>query len=710
MDVMDDRPLAVRRKRRASSALADPADKETTRQQIEEKTTTLDAPCEQPKTPGNRKKKTRFSDSVLEIGESSSAGALSSTGLTPAINRTLLIPVKSTDKVKKRLSLPLQLMKPAASRSSTGSPLSAGPVEVQFKPLRQVIDPRTMRKLKRNHLSETTNEIYAEKKSSKTALQQEINDLRSELALARRKESNANDTGNDTGNATDMTHENSTRIVELEEEISNLKQEMREQSVAVNPSNPEASTNRSSVSSPAPFDIDDSESIMQHADNAIDLTGGESLSEPPMSEASTQTSLISPTISEMLRSARLEYEHLFPGETAIGLEATDPVPFIQAMITRVESLKKKIDRLGKDIPVVETSRINMKNQFDSALHQLEHHRKSIKTMKSKIGEEKSRADTAELEIATLEVRVENAESKHDKTKKERDDHQRSIERLQPALEHYQDEVAKLTREVLKMEASHEDSMAKLRLDYETSNRVALAARDIFFSDTISDLEAQIAAETTGRRKAEESAVERLNRLKVLENREAELQAAVHEKQSIIRQLETEIRQNLFLHANEVGQLNVRIGELSSNISSTNAELTIVRQETSRLSQLVEQEKAAGLKAVESMQSEVKKCVNNVDAVKDDHTEGVKKRGDEVAQSFGLITPVVDGGRFRDAEADEKVDGHVELMRGKPSKSRPDSGIGLWGTSIEEEIENGDIVMDDAGMAAGMGIEDYPWTM
>ncbi len=107
-----------------------------------------------------------------------------------------------------------------------------------------------------------------------------------------------------------------------------------------------------------------------------------------------------------------------------------------------------------------------------------------------------------------------------------------------------------------------------------------------------------------------------------------------------------------------------------------------------------------------MQSKIKNCFKEVDALKDDHAEGAKKRGEQVAQSFGLITPVVEGGRFRDAEADEKVEGHVELLRGKATKKRPDSGVGLWRSTIEEEDGDGDVVMGDPDETIDMTNENH----
>ncbi|KAL8997919.1 MAG: hypothetical protein Q9169_002912 [Polycauliona sp. 2 TL-2023] len=713
MENIDDRPLAVRRKRRASAALTALPNKEVNRQQIDEEILLEDAPREPPKTPGNRKKRTRFSDSVIEIGAGSmtdlTSAASSSTGLTPALNRTILIPVKSTDKVKKRLSLPTQLMTPASSsRSSTSSPLSTGPIEIQFAPLSQKISDRTMRRLKRNHLSETTNEIHEENKRSKKALQQEIEELRNELALARQQGNQTN-----TDNTTGATQGETGRIEQLENEILDLKQEMREHSTTMEHPISEAIHDRSSVlpsppiervssSPPIPVEIDASSDFDLPTADSADLSSTEfhpeEIEKPftvSVAEASTQASLPSPALSDVFRTARLRFERLFPGETTIGLDVSDPEPFIQVLIERAKSLKKEHDRIEKELPIKEASRINMKNNFDRALNQVEHIRTQIQVSKAKFDEEKDRTRTAELEVSTLEARVENAESKTRELKKQRDDNQRSVERLQDALEHYRSETEKLTRTVLQMESVHDADMAKIRSDYQASNAAALRARDVIHDDAVSDLSAEIDAEKIGRLKAEESAVKRLERIKELENRQAELRGTVNQKQAIIRQLETQIEQKGSGHEDEVGQLNVRIGELVSTLASVNVELVKAKEEATRLSKLVEQEKAAGIKAIESMQSEMKQCVKKVDAVKDDHAEGAKKRGEQVAQSFGLMTPVVEGGRFRDAEADEKVEGHVELLRGKATKKRPDSGVAMWEKTIEEEDGDGDVVMEDS---------------
>ncbi|KAL8714609.1 MAG: hypothetical protein Q9220_001557 [cf. Caloplaca sp. 1 TL-2023] len=630
-----------------------------------------DEPLVPPKTPGNRKKKARFSEPVV------SNVASISTGLTPALTRTRIIPEKTLKKTG-RFSLPSQLMTPAASPRSAGFSPSPSPTVIQFAPIRQAIGARMMRRLKRNHLSQEVNEIEAGRKKSKFALQQEIEDLRNELAMARDHTSaTKDDDGQISGNA--------ERIADLETEIGNLKQEMREQSVVATPS---VGLHDEELSLPAMIlDQDNDFDIYVDPEDGDHQQEIQASPEPGSAvEAATQASLPSPIFSDVFRSARLALERLFPGELPLGLEVTDPQPLFEAMIERTRALKSDVVATGQKISVSETSCNNMKNHFDAVLQKLERSRDFVDFLKSKHTEEKDRACSAELEIATLEARCDQVEEQYNAAKKKRDEHQRSIERLQPALQHYQKEVKDLTDTIMRLESSHEIGLEAFREEMTAFFRHTTLTKELAFEEARSDLQAQIDAETNGRRKAEESAVERLDRIKALEHRGEELQAAVHEKQSIIRDLESSIEHQNLQQESEVGQLNVRIGELVSDLSSTNAELASVRQETSNLTSILEQEKAAGLQAVQAMQSEIHRCASELDTVKDNHVEGIKKRGEQVAQSFGLMTPVVEGGRFRDAEVDEKIEGVVEISRGKGKQRRPDSGVGLWDMIAEEEGE------------------------
>ncbi|KAI4193536.1 MAG: hypothetical protein LQ346_003892 [Caloplaca aetnensis] len=679
MDGVDERPLAVRRKRRTTSGPLDPPAQpvqEANTQQLGAESTTENASREPPKTPGNRKKRLRFSDPIERISSSS-------TGLTPALNRTRLLPSNSTQSIRKRLSLPTQLTRPVVSPLSPQFPNSLS-TTYQFAPLRQAIDPRMMRRLRRNHMADEINNVYAERRAkSKLVLQQEVEDLRRELALAR-------DPGNEASDTTEATPESAERIAELENELFSLKQEMQEQPTAIDTA------------------------VRQHVDDDETMTFGDSASDGPGSheqvvvledensaafntdqtrspttgvEASTQVDLPSPTLSDICRSARLSFEYLFPGENTIGLDVSDPQPLIGAIISRAETLKAELALAEQKLTVTETSQTNMGKNFKDALARLESARSHFDALKEACEGEKERARASELEASTMEARWQNSNDKRRDAEQHRDENRRSIERLQPALEYYQHEVKELTQTIIDLETSHEAVVKDLRVELADDSDAAQACQQIAFEEAKWDLEAQVAAETIGRRKAEQSAVERLHRIKELENLQAELRSAVNEKQCIIRNLEAELENTKSGHESEVGQLNVRIGKLVSDLSSTNAELTATRNEATRLADLVEQEKAAGLRAVEAMQREMKQCSSTVDAVKDTHAEGVKKRGEEVAQSFGLMTPVIEGGKFRDAEADEKVEGHVQFVRGKKRMSRPDSGVEVWGSIVEEGEED-----------------------
>ncbi|KAL8837017.1 MAG: hypothetical protein Q9170_002671 [Blastenia crenularia] len=680
MDGVDERPLAVRRKRRISTRLIDTVAHEETSDGDSAGQNAADPP----KTPGKRKKRLRFSDPVETI-------ASSSTGLTPALNRTKLLPAHSVETARKRLSLPTQLMNPAASPSSLLSLNSPSPYVVQFAPLRQAIDPRMMRRLRRNHMGEELNSIYAEQRKSKLGLQQEIKDLRKELAIVKDNGEQAADLGT-------RTPGDAGRIEELEDELNRLKQEMCEPSSTTDTTLfPNASEDRSdpNACSPDPS-VFSSEQVLDLQNGDVAITGTDRPRSPiNVVEASTQVDLPSPSLSDICRSGRLSFEYLFPGETALGLDVSDPQPLIEAMISRAEKLKTEIGRVEQKIAVSETSTTNMGRNFKDVLARLDNARSQLNALNEEYAAEKTRANTAELEVSTLEARMDNTREKCSELEKQRDENQRSIERLQPALDYYQLEVKELTQTILDLESSHEIALKDLHTELADDNDAAQACQQLAFEEAKSDLEAQVAAETTGRRKAEQSAVERLVRINELENRQRELQSAVHEKQTVIRDLESEIEQSKSGQEKEVGQLNVRIGELVSDLSSANAELAATRTEVTRLANIVEEEKAEGLKAVESIQQEMKTCANKVDAVKDDHAEGIKQRGEQVAQSFGLMTPVMESGRFRDAEVDEKVEGHVELVRGKKRAHRPDSGVEIWGM-IAEEVEE-EIVDDDVEM-------------
>ncbi|KAL2024885.1 hypothetical protein VTK56DRAFT_3584 [Thermocarpiscus australiensis] len=123
------------------------------------------------------KKRVRLSDPGPTSGTEDEA---STTGLTPMIHRTSL----SGNRQSRRHSNPARFLHASngsgiMAPDSQGSPVSG---EVRLLPLRQVLDGRIKRRIRRNGLSEEMNSICAERRRRAQETKAEIERLRAELA------------------------------------------------------------------------------------------------------------------------------------------------------------------------------------------------------------------------------------------------------------------------------------------------------------------------------------------------------------------------------------------------------------------------------------------------------------------------------------------------------------------------------------------------
>ena len=150
-----------------------------------------------PATPGRRqsklaKKKVRFSDpgpsgtaadDDAEVDESMDILS-TSTGLTPMIRRTALRS-KTTPKPcrtpRRRASTPFSRHVTSGSNASQATPTSPLSGEMTFLPLRQVLEGRVVRRLRRNGLSEEMNSIHSAKRNSIRKTATLVEALRREL-------------------------------------------------------------------------------------------------------------------------------------------------------------------------------------------------------------------------------------------------------------------------------------------------------------------------------------------------------------------------------------------------------------------------------------------------------------------------------------------------------------------------------------------------
>ena len=667
---MDDQPLAVRRKRRLTSSLVD-GDDASSPQKSGSSAGTTSASA---KTPTKAKKKVRFSDPGPEVG----AMASSSTGLTPAMKRTSVTPGSNMSPPKtprslgqgsrRRRSLPLDLSNalPSPSRTPPAIPISG---EVQFAPYRQILDERLKRRIKRNRMSEEQNQIEAEKSKPKAAWKQEMQELKKELATARQLQQETKDT---------VKEENdSRRIQELEHEIETLRREMRERSMTVEPSTVDVAT--PDAESPVPAIYDDNATddfvMVNPAENG-NFNGREALRDTThlhvtmnSTDAASQASLgSSEAENDSFRSARLSLERLFPGEITLSLTANDPQPLLSTMIERLQSLKTLVLISEDSLARTKTQESNLRAQFNAVLQQLSRARNYAEEAATKRDNEKDRADAAEAAGQAVQQELEKASGDIKLLGTDVDEKERSIHKLQDALEGYRREIARLEVLITKMESDHDVAQTKLRHEMD---------------EAVADLDCQVAAETVGRRAAEGESVERGERIKQLRHLEQELRGAINDKQEVIRDLEQKFANATEKQEKEVGGLNAKIGQMASDLEEAKSDMNKLKADNKTLFFRIEEEKAAGVKAVESIQAEMSRCVEKSEDVKTEYIKDMRTRGVEVGEHKGLLTPVT-GGRYKD------VEGYVEVQRGKGKRKR-DSGIHV----VEEENEEDEEFMLDS---------------
>ncbi|KAF4975589.1 hypothetical protein FZEAL_7642 [Fusarium zealandicum] len=190
---MQDLPIALRRSRRSSVKPEPMAD-------------VPESPRATAKTPRRgTKRRVRFSDPGLSSASS---------GLTPMVGRVSV----STPKRRRHSSAPVEGT-PTSSRSkSPGLPQSG---EVTFLPLRQVLDGRVQRRLRRNGLSEEMNTIQQEKRRRAQESKEEIDRLRGELKARDREIYELQ-------NATIVI--DTDRIWDLEKQIQDLQKQLSKRS------------------------------------------------------------------------------------------------------------------------------------------------------------------------------------------------------------------------------------------------------------------------------------------------------------------------------------------------------------------------------------------------------------------------------------------------------------------------------------------------
>ena len=546
--------------------------------------------------------------------------------------------------------------------------------EVQFVPLRQALDGRMKRRLRRNHLSEEMNNIQAEKRTE-TQWRREICALKEEIASFRQRQNNGQGLADDHGME-------AHRIQKLEHELQELKKETSQEP---------------NLFETEPFDQEEGIFIDDTLEDFVDAYADDSSvlqDRTPMqvqqttNDTAVQASLLPCSDPDVLRNARLSLEYLFPGEIALGLIPEDPQPLLDVMLVRLETLKTQVLVAEDSLSTTQMQESNLRTQFNAVLEQLDRSRRYAEKVSAKHAAEKARADSAQIQLQSVGQTANQSQMQIQYLENECAEKEVSNQKLQTALDTYRVEVGKLEELINRIEGDQEEAVRNTRSQMD---------------EAVADLECHVAAETAGRREAEAAVVERDAKIVELRNRENDLMSTVNEKQMIIRDLETLFAQERSRHESSLGFQNVRIGNLSNELSEVQRLLEDTRhqrfgaeQACALLAQKLQEERDAGLRALAAVQTELASCASNTHEIKAAHEIDVKRRGEEVAEHKGLLTPVTVT-RFKDADVNfdfhdqhaQHVDGHVQVRRGKgrPAnlKPRPDSGIHIVEEDDEEEM-------------------------
>lgn len=452
-----------------------------------------------------RTKRVRFSDPGFDIGPSNS-----DTGLTPALRRTTLFPSKS------------HAFSPSkARRRSAPCPQTPSDVEeLHFLPLKQVLDTRLRRRLRRSHLSEEVNDIEAAQREDEIS--------RRELAVLRSK-STANEDRiaellfeleSQRQLGIEVYDEEDARVQALRGELDTLRKDAMELPPPIQPDSPtevasddgwwissdtSALRESSPPSSPPPQQSDmavqadlehpaslaelkvlklDSQRLNRElSDSRAALSAIHAdLNTLGYSNASASTDTILHDLHHSFRTARLELEHLLPGETVDGLES--PRMLLPSLLTHVRMLLGRLHAAQRTASTHAQSESSLRTQFNLSLSRIaDLENRGTVLLAEQTVLRGAMADKDE-QLTDLEnagrariVMLDERDAERDRLRAEavmqREDGQKaelSITRLQGALGKYRGEVVELEKLVGRMEDERAGWQRRFTQDHDVLER------------------------------------------------------------------------------------------------------------------------------------------------------------------------------------------------------------------------------------------------
>ncbi|KAI2469085.1 hypothetical protein F4781DRAFT_422250 [Annulohypoxylon bovei var. microspora] len=310
------------------------------------------------KTPSKArsKKRVRFSDPGPEIEHHDAA---STTGLTPMVRRTSLGVAPSPK--RRRHSTPAgQRSNPDDEDELSHGSNSNNGNEVRFLSLRQVLDDRVKRRIRRNGLSEEMNTITQEKRRRTQDQKTELQRLRDELADKDHEIERLQNT---------TVAQDTARIMELEYEIDSLRNELRRQCEP----GPDVDQTRHydwTLAARDPF----SDTVMDDDDAFGDTTMADLVCSTPSKRRASASfptpPCTSPTIPatpcSMRRGAPVTPQSHISVQAHIGVQASLPDPEKEALEAELGSLRLELTKLSEVLETHETLKSRIADKLTAA--------------------------------------------------------------------------------------------------------------------------------------------------------------------------------------------------------------------------------------------------------------------------------------------------------------------------------------------------------
>ena len=696
------------------------------------------------KTPSRKRpiKRARFSDSAL-LHASTEPG---STGLTPWVG-------KATLKTPKR-----RVSTPAPSR------LQRDYEEVQFTPFRECLEPRTIRRIRRHGLSEEMHQYEAEKKTL-ADMQQQLNLKEEEVQQLKNELKQAHEVQLDTAL-------NQERVDEAEAELAQLRQSFSENADPVSWDHvPTGEESRPASDGGDTFRIyEDNDAVndspttdngdafamgleLESARQAKELlfrssqigtTNTIQFADSPIRAASLQKNAPSPPnsfhhdLAKQLKGAvsraedaelaleamnleirslgfdqgdadadicifnikthfhqmRLELERTVPGETVGSFDNARLLPEI---ISKLRLVARRLQDREDELRSMRDQQRSLRGNFDHAI----------------LAAEKANARVKELEDTIDQNAEEMLEARMRSQRLEREamEYASNNQSLITAIEKYRGEVHRLEQLVELIES---EQAARLQ-DVRTATLEE-------FAQQLSDMDAKAAAETRGRRAAEESAVDRLKKINELESALTTARKQSEDVKHQLKVLEKQLSTSTPNKDEELGGMNSRISALSTALASANAEVDKLKKINAKLEDRYKNEVEQGAQTLERIQNEYIRSVTKINEERKSFIRGSKVRyanwnleSDELTSDDATPMTPASMVRFADGDRDDDhVEGSVEMSRGKkPRRSsshglgimkrgrrRYDSGIGMDSLSeVEEDSMASDPITPDLSSEA-----------